>query len=505
LTENNVNQPMTAGIRAYHEATKHSPESVRRPGRGLDWANQPSPYKDYEPDLEAIPLPMPEAQLPVSALDAIAGRRPSAPAALDAAGVGRILNYGAGVMRRWPISHARAMYFRTYASAGGLYPVEVYAVTGDVAGVGAGVFHYHPRRRQLGRMREGDHRGALVAATASEPAVSEAPLVLVLSGIPWRTAWKYGPRGFRHLWWDAGTMLANLLALCAASGLAARVVLGFDDEAVGRLLGLDGRREFPLALLAIGKGEPAPAAVPLTELALPSRPLSHDEIEYPATLAAHDSGRLTAADVEGWRRAAGIPRGGAAPGPAPGPPDLLEAVIRRRGSARSFDRMPVPAELLADILERAAWGVPADVAPEGSRLTRPYLIANRVEGLEPGAYVYEGGLRLLGPGDFAEQAAYLCLEQWLAHDAAATHFLMADLEATLGLLGDRGYRVAQLEAGVVAGRMYLGAYAHRLGATGLTFYDDEVTRFFATPGEPDRSCMLAVAVGPSTRRLLPLA
>jgi hypothetical protein len=128
-----------------------------------------------------------------------------------------------------------------------------------------------------------------------------------------------------------------------------------------------------------------------------------------------------------------------------------------------------------------------------------------VEGLESGAYRFDGEkLRLLASGDFAEEAAYLCLEQQLAHDAAATHFLMVDLEKVLGRFGDRGYRLAQLEAGVVAGRMYLGAEAHRLGATGLTFYDDDVTRFFADGGRP-MSCMLVLALGPATRHLLPLA
>ncbi|MEA2589613.1 MAG: hypothetical protein QOH66_2540, partial [Actinomycetota bacterium] len=226
-----------SGILAYHEASKHSPESVRRSSRGLDWANKPFPYKDYPRGLPSIDLPMPGVPLPVSALDAVAGLGPSSARELDAGELGRLLNYGAGVMRKRPISETQAMYFRTYASAGGLYPVEVYAVTGDLPGVGPGLYHYHPRRRALVALRAGDHRGSLVEATASEPAVPEAPLTLVLTGIPWRTAWKYGARGFRHLYWDAGMIVANLQALAAASGLPARVVMGFDDAAVERLLG----------------------------------------------------------------------------------------------------------------------------------------------------------------------------------------------------------------------------------------------------------------------------
>ena len=77
---------------------------------------------------------------------------------------------------------------------------------------------------------------------------------------------------------------------------------------------------------------------------------------------------------------------------------------------------------------------------------------------------------------------------------------MADLPATFVGLGARGYRAAQLEAGTVAGKVYLAAYAHRFGATGLTFYDDEAERFFS-PDAAGKSCMLVVAIGDSPRVL----
>jgi nitroreductase len=95
-------------------------------------------------------------------------------------------------------------------------------------------------------------------------------------------------------------------------------------------------------------------------------------------------------------------------------------------------------------------------------------------------------------------AGYLCLEQTLGAHAAATLFLLADLDRTLAELGDRGYRAAQLEAGIRAGRLSLGAYARGLGATGLTFYDDEVTEFLAP--RTALTPMLCVAVGVDWRR-----
>ena len=73
---------------------------------------------------------------------------------------------------------------------------------------------------------------------------------------------------------------------------------------------------------------------------------------------------------------------------------------------------------------------------------------------------------------------------------------MADLDAYLGALGGRGYRVAQLQAAVAAGRLYLGAYAQCLGASGITFYDDAVSEFFGARWSP----MLAVVLGPEGAR-----
>jgi hypothetical protein len=80
----------------------------------------------------------------------------------------------------------------------------------------------------------------------------------------------------------------------------------------------------------------------------------------------------------------------------------------------------------------------------------------------------------------------------------ATAFL-ADLPPILERLGNRGYRAAQLEAAIRAGKIYLAAYAQRLGATGLTFYDDEVTAFFS-PHAAGKSVMFLMALGQPARR-----
>jgi Nitroreductase family len=116
--------------------------------------------------------------------------------------------------------------------------------------------------------------------------------------------------------------------------------------------------------------------------------------------------------------------------------------------------------------------------------------------LKPGAYVFHRGkgFECLREGQFRGEARYLGLHQDLPGDASAAVFFLADLDTILTRFGNRGYRAVQLEAGMIGGKLYLGAYALRLGATGLTFFDDDVTDFFS-PHAEGKSAIFLVALG----------
>ena len=184
------------------------------------------------------------------------------------------------------------------------------------------------------------------------------------------------------------------------------------------------------------------------------------------------------------------------------PRDPIEQVILRRGSSRKFARTPITLAQLSTILDRATRGVPADfLDPQGSQLNHLYLIIHAVEGVEPGAYVFHRGrgvLECLKSGDFRDQAGYLGLQQALPADAAADVFFLADLRPILQRYGNRGFRAVQLEAGIIGGNLYLAAYAQHLGATGLTFFDDDVTAFFS-PHAEGKSAIFLVALGHSAK------
>jgi hypothetical protein len=107
-------------------------------------------------------------------------------------------------------------------------------------------------------------------------------------------------------------------------------------------------------------------------------------------------------------------------------------------------------------------------------------------------------LELIRAVDFRRQSAYLCLEQGLGGDAAAVIYFLAPLDGLLTAWGNRGYRLANLEAGIAGGRAYLAAYAQRFGASGLTFYDQDVVRFFA-PHAVGLDAIFVTALGRATR------
>src|SRR6266702_3221917 len=112
---------------AYHNETKHSPESVRRNAHFLDWENRPLPFKIY-PDLEPIPLPRDTAQTGVAALSAIATPAvPDRDATPDLAALTSLLFFSAGVTRR-----RGEFLFRAAACTGALYEVELYLVCGEL-------------------------------------------------------------------------------------------------------------------------------------------------------------------------------------------------------------------------------------------------------------------------------------------------------------------------------------------------------------------------------------
>src|SRR6266481_2190257 len=162
--------------------------------------------------------------------------------------------------------------------------------------------------------------------------------------------------------------VANLLAVATALGLPARVVCGFVDASVNRLLDVDPQREVAFSLVALGHVAaplpPSPAEI--SQLRLETVPLSEREVDYPLMREMHAASSLDSPEkVEAWRGQTPVADFPPPSGPiiqlqpladAEMPRDPIEQVIQRRGSTRKFARSPITLPQLSTMLDRATRG-----------------------------------------------------------------------------------------------------------------------------------------------------
>src|SRR5688572_6990269 len=541
----------------YHEATKHSEASLMTSRHYLDFDNKPIPFKIYL-DLPSITLPTNFPTPEVNALSCISGMTsqksdkdtkglttttsfdtnttPST-SKFDIENLAEILFFSAGITRELKYPYGK-FYMRAASATGALYPIELYVVCDDISSnLVAGVYHFSPPDFSLTQIRKGTYKRYLAAA-ANNQDIANSAITVVFTSFAWRNAWKYQARSYRHWFWDSGVIAANLLATTYAMRLPTRIITGFLDDTVNQLLCVEDQREAAIAMAAIGAGSSKDTIAPsqqenevdrISPLSIPKiRALSkRGEINYPEIWELNQASKLTSKqEIEGWISNAhrhhqllsaashrSQDRGTDSDNIIITPNELEEGIknsrslketILWRGSSRRFARSNISLTTLKTILYNSSRGVPMDIFRDGNSLLGIYFIANGVDDLTPGAYFYNRNGSVTSSNTSIEKikeiassrniSGYLCLGQSLFRDASVVFFLMTDLQAVLRSLGNRGYRASQFEAGIIAGKIYLAAYALGIGASGSTFFDDAVTEAFS-PHASNKSTMIAVGVG----------
>jgi SagB-type dehydrogenase family enzyme len=142
--------------------------------------------------------------------------------------------------------------FRTAPSAGGLYPLELYAVVGGVEGLEPGVYRYVSEGHRAVKTLDGDRRESLADAALGQAWVENGAVVFVLAAVYERTTGKYGERGIRYVQMEAGHAAENLCLQATALGLGAVTVGAFHDDRVSRTLGMP-ENEKPLYVIPVGR------------------------------------------------------------------------------------------------------------------------------------------------------------------------------------------------------------------------------------------------------------
>lgn len=526
----------------YHENTKHSPISIMTSRHYLDWTNRPIPFKIYT-ELTSISLPTDFSIPKLNAISAIGNfaiitsannninnidntiqKGNSNNNGFTLKDLATILFFSAGITREKKYDNG-TYYMRAASATGALYPIELYIVCKKINNdIKSGVYHFNPADFSLTLLRNGDYRKELSEYVANNTDILESPLTIILTSIGWRNAWKYQARSYRHWFWDGGVIAANLFAITSSLNIYSKVLNGFIDDKVNDLLLLEKEKEETIAIIPIGIGlsnddfDNSSQNIKYNKIPLPKiRPLSNEEIQYPEILKIHNNSKLfTIEEVKEWSKSwlnqTFYKNATKNDNPSneqkinryilkinqkiPHIPSIGE-VILKRGSTRKFAKVPIQFSILSDILFFSTRGIFTDIKGYSDRLIDIYLIANNIENINSGGYfldIESNTLIQIRKKASGEKAENLCLDQPLFKDASAVIFLMANLNKILKIFGNRGYRVSQFESAIIAGKIYLLAYALGIGASGSTFYDDLVTQFFS-PHAKDKNTMIAIGIG----------
>ncbi|MBW2298233.1 MAG: SagB/ThcOx family dehydrogenase, partial [Deltaproteobacteria bacterium] len=175
----------------YHKLTSYHRKNMSP--HNLDWGHMPRLYKSYPP-LFSTAL-QPAGELPDVSLMKAFGEKwadRASPAVLNFEGLSTILTLANGFTAKRSYG-TQTHFYRSAPSAGALYPNEIYVATGPVDGLAPGIYNYQVKSVALVRLRKGWHLRQITETLTDGPERTPA-VSLLISGIFFRSAWKYGQR-----------------------------------------------------------------------------------------------------------------------------------------------------------------------------------------------------------------------------------------------------------------------------------------------------------------------
>lgn len=491
---------LTLALLEYHERSKHRVDRYAPGPMGLDWATQPDPFRVFH-GAPRIGLPLAADTLATRYNELRRGVLPPAHR-FDISTMAILFELSLG-LSAWKSWGAQRWALRCNPSSGNLHPTECYLLCPALSGVAGGVYHYFSRDHAL------EHRAAVDDPRWNE-AFPESGVLVGISSIHWREAWKYGMRAWRYCQHDCGHAIAAMSYAAAALGWQTRLVETAADDAVARLLGLDRSEDFgeaeaeaPDALLWIGN----PELQPDLELMLTAL----GKAQWHGRANQLSTGHVTWPEIDSVHRATHKARTReptlliSEQHPSPATPALelsFARIARQRRSAVNFDgttRITDVAffSMLACLLVRS--DTPPWNALTSPAAVHPVLLVHRVDGLEPGLYmlVRDPGalpalkqsmrpewlwqktgpdhlpLYLLLPYDLRGAAKLICCHQDIAADSCFALGMLARFE--IALKQPWRYRHLFWQCGILGQTLYLEAEAAGLRATGIgCFFDDEM-------------------------------
>jgi SagB-type dehydrogenase family enzyme len=547
-----MSQPIDP-ILAYHNGTKHFFNRYAPGPGGLDWVTQPNPFRRYS-GAATISLPhFPPGRNPLPGedppYDGLFASPSVASTVLDADAIGRLF-YDSLALSAWKEAGPNRWALRVNPSSGNLHPTEGYLICGPVSGLCTEpiVAHYAAQAHAL-EVRQKFSKEIWARLVSELPSQT---ILLGLSSIHWREAWKYGARAFRYCQHDVGHAIAAITVAAAGMGWNTRLLDSLGDDQVANLLGIprpnttgeearltDGMAEpehpdVMLCLYPQGDTTPLGTLDPAAIDAIANgtwegrpNPLSPTHVEWnPITLVTRATTKppTPPADAEPAATAE-LPLNTSTPAPKQSMP--LRQVIRERRSAVAMDSVSeMPTEAFFRTMGRLMPGsMPFDTMPFPPAI-HLLLFVHRVTGMTPGLYllVRDPGktatlrhalsvpdflwepvkgcpeslpLFFLAEGDATGAARALSCQQDIAAQGAFSLGMLADFERVLNQYGPWYYRNLFWEAGMLGQILYLEATAQGLGGTGIgCFFDDPVHELFGIEGTAWQSLYHFTVGGP---------
>lgn len=496
----------------YHTVTSY--DRYRMTGHALDWPNQPTIYKTYE---GVDPIPLPDvSQFPETSLWVLTKPQTQtdshSPITLERISQILTLSYSLTAKRRQP---GLDFYFRSVASAGALFPTELYIGAYEADGLDSGLYHYDILNRNISPLRSGVLGEATLAALG-EHSLGKFSTCFFITGIFFRSAWKYRKRALRYVLLDTGHLVENLLLAIKALRIPFSVHYDFDDIKMEKLLGLDGKREACLVCVTVGSTSPESLSTPVNEKVwesvdtlpynlIEASRVSEREVLYEEIANCYQSGisisELKQPDSDMLTRTGVTPQVWQDIEVIDIEKEISypQAVFYRR-SKRNFINQRLSYRKFVNLLNLVTDAVHQDFPSDKmypSSLAIGMLTGN-IENMPAGFYLLDAKNKKLGrvsTRNLIPKMTSVCLDQeWLR--SCAIHFLLVtNLEEIDRTWGARGYRYAMLTAGRIGQSIYLGATALGLGCCGIgALYDGEARELLGLNQES--ALLYLVAVGP---------
>ncbi|MEL6457408.1 MAG: SagB/ThcOx family dehydrogenase [Cyanobacteria bacterium J06621_15] len=489
----------------YHERTKYDPETISAKNKGLDWAKQPVPFKEYKigSTLDLKPYIKEKPDSFDNNSEAQWWQRLS-----------RLMFCSYGLTARMP-SMGNTVYLRAAPSAGGLYPAEMYVISKGTH-LPPGLYNYQCRTHSLMHYWESDVWQKLQSACLENDSLQNAELAIVITSVFYRSSWRYEDRAYRRICLDSGHLIGNIELASALTGYCPHLIGGFVDEDVNELLYIDPKLEGAIAVVGLTnleedkqenqqKSNLAPTALPsATETNYPRIP-DGELLNYfhsATQIQPGKSGKLNVPaenqdkSIEDKYNFSFCDKVSTVTKPIHWGKKLeeLEETILKRRSTRAFSGESLQFDELKALLDFTYQ--PQNYIDQNLNnspdyfdlnLIETFIAVSGVEGLERGCYYYAPSsqeLRQVRFKNFRRQLHFLCLGQDLGRDASAVIFHTADLKTAVAQYGDRVYRYLHMDAGHLGQRLNLGAVRLGLGVSGIGgFFDDKVNEVLGIPSD----------------------